>query len=129
MRARTLALGLCLWSACGAETERDEPHAHKPAPDVSESRQPLFCSRPGDDAVRDAFCTDAPPATRSLFDLQVRLNLRPATDQPEAQGTPGDAYYTLSSVTVLGHSTALSGHLVSSINPRAIVMSTETFLA
>ena len=120
--------------------------------------RPAFCARPGDDAVRDLFCADAPPDIRSLRDLQdlLELNQVPQVALPEpaydldaatldagyaaddggyaADGgdyaAEGDASYVESlddstivdTVIVLAHSTALSGHLVSPINPRAIVL-------
>jgi hypothetical protein len=74
---------------------------------------PAFCHRPGSDRVRDLFCAPQPPRIDSLRSLQAALDLVPPS-------VKGSSYGTLA--IFLGHSTALSGHLVSSINPRAIMI-------
>jgi hypothetical protein len=109
------------------------PDASRPdaAAASDNAARPAFCAHAGDDVVHDAFCKGPVPEIRSLRDLQLLLALRPEEDPPEPMPiTPGqvDPYYTLSAVVVLGHSTALSGHLVSTLNPRVIVMGAETFL-
>jgi hypothetical protein len=150
MLPRTVAL-LIVLSACG-EHRASQSSAMQDAagvgfgpdagqlPDASGSgaadgstaaARPAFCSHDGDDAVHDAFCKGPVPEIRGLRDLQLLLALRPEEDPPEPIPVgPGqlDPYYTLSAVAVLGHSTALSGHLVSTINPRVIVMGADTFL-
>lgn len=91
--------------------------------------RPAFCARPGDDAVRDAFCKGPLPSVRSLSALQALLDVMPV---PRAPGqTPEaaallDPLARISNVVALGHSTALSGHLISPINPRLIIIGTET---
>jgi hypothetical protein len=94
---------------------------------------PELCDRAGAgaDAVRDAFCADTPAAIssfeqlRALFDLQLQ--------DPDA-GVPGDVFAGLRGVdpalhvAVLGHSTALSGHRVSPINPRMIMFGSNVLL-
>ena len=75
-----------------------------------------LCDSEREDQVRAVFCGDAPPKLQSLQDLQDALSLRVDQDATGDFVTPGD------SVAVLGHSTALSGHGVSPINPRLIVM-------
>jgi hypothetical protein len=70
--------------------------------------RPGFCSRPGDDAVRDVFCNDSTPVT-SLEDLQDALAIPYRND--ELHGV----------ATFMGHSTSLSGRVVSPINPRVVM--------
>jgi hypothetical protein len=82
---------------------------------------PAFCSREGEDAVRDIFCKGASPDIRSLHDLETRLDV--------AFPLEGSSGATFSPVAILGHSTALSGKLVSPINPRVIIVRTNTLLA
>jgi len=96
--------------------------------------RPSFCDRPGQDAIREVFCEGEPKAIRSLSELQERIELLP-TPEPAvaADGTMAPAYPVevstlLNYVVALGHSTALSGHLVSPINPRAILLSRQTIL-
>ncbi len=82
---------------------------------------PALCSREGEDAVRDIFCKHGSPNIRSLRDLETRLDL--AFSQEGIVGT------YLSRVAILGHSTALSGELVSPLNPRVIIVGVNTLLA
>ena len=79
-----------------------------------------FCNR-GEDAVRDIFCKGRSPDIRSLRDLETHLDL--ALPLERSSGA------TFSPVAILGHSTALSGELVSPINPRVIIVSSNTLLA
>lgn len=74
------------------------------------------------DAVETLFCGDVPPRIASLHDLQEQLNLVPY----EPKDAPGpDANQPV----LLSHSTALSGRLVSPINPRAFVVGETTIMA
>jgi len=59
-----------------------------------------LCERPGNDDVRDLFCVLDAPAITSIAELSDALDLDLAN--------------------MLGHSSALSGRLVSQINPRVI---------
>jgi mono/diheme cytochrome c family protein len=145
-------------SAPSASALRDAQIALAADAKVVVQGRPGFCSRPGGDAIRELFCADVPPDIRSLRDLTVLLGLtqgpqtvasEPAYDldaaTPDAAygagsdasyGAGSDASYTQSlddstivdGVIVLGHSTALSGHLVSPINPRAIVLGRGTIM-
>ncbi|MEY4510368.1 MAG: hypothetical protein RLZZ450_2490 [Pseudomonadota bacterium] len=105
--------------------------------------RPGFCAQPGADAVRDVFCAEHLPAVTSLADLQQQLALDPFRasgstayyDRDDA-GVPirpvtqVDASVVLNlNVVMLGHSTALSGSLVTPINPRAILMGESTMMA
>jgi hypothetical protein len=110
----------------------DQPHAHAHAHanhDAGDAQHPHgrpgFCARAGDDAARDVFCAQPPAALNSLDDLLVALTLKPPTAAGETETIDRTPY----SVAALGHSTALSGRFVSPINPRVIVMGTESFLA
>jgi hypothetical protein len=123
----SVTLGCQAPSADGAvEPTRTADGPDRPTPAWTWQR-PSFCDRGDgeDDAVRDAFCVHDPPPIRSLMDLQRALALLPdATEDPIDH--PDHTVYT---VAALGHSTALSGALVSPINPRLIVMGPRTFLA
>lgn len=146
-----LGLLSCLLVACSsgsppglldAGSAQVEPDARPPAQetppsDAAPPRQssyvkPGFCERPADDAVRDIFCGEQDPGIDRLRTLQDRLgvnrSIRAADDA--GVGDAGDDYAgedvdptTVIDIAVfMGHSTALSGRLVSPINPRAIVL-------
>lgn len=113
-----------------------EPRARERGSIVStrEPARPELCARERDDAVRDVFCAATPPMVRSLEDLQQALDLDPnqAGDGYEsglAAMTGGTLSGSNHVVAVLGHSTALSGHLVSSINPRVIIFGRSSLMA
>ena len=94
--------------------------------------RPQFCQRRGDDHVRDVFCGDTRPAVTSLRVLQDLLRLNPvaAADlTAHSPEEPVDLFDTEPVAVLLAHSTALSGHMVSPINPRAIVIGREVMLA
>jgi hypothetical protein len=99
--------------------------------DVTRHGPPKFCERPGDDAVRDVFCVHTRPEITSLEDLMslVKANVASNPEDRDAGRGPATSLGTVRYVAVLGHSTALSGHVVSPINPRAIVMGKGTLLA
>lgn len=71
------------------------------------------CARPGDDLVRDLFCSPAPPQITSITELQTALGL----DPKELKGFTG--------LAIAAHSTSLSTRLVSAINPRLIFVRVE----
>jgi len=89
--------------------------------DSDQSTPPGFCERPaaGQDQVRDLFCASKRPEIRSLQELQVALSLVPATASTDSTNYP----------LLLGHSTALFGHFVSPLNPRAIVLGADVAIA
>lgn len=106
--------------------------ATSPSAAASGYGQPTLCSRPGADTVRDIFCASDAPSITSLSDLEVALGLHFDDVAPDAQGVVGFATYSgdvYRSAVFLTHSTALSGDLVSSINPRAILFDGRSFLA
>lgn len=95
--------------------------------------RPTFCARPGEDAVRDLFCGPTLPSITSLFALEQRLQVGPVL----LPGASTDGSYDASALdptslvdvaVFMGHSTALSGHLVSPINPRAIIIGPNAVL-
>lgn len=152
--ARCMALSLA--SALGACTEADEPrqraldasvmdaHTLEQPRDASVAPMtvaaPDFCARPGDDAVRHVFCSPTPPRIASLQDLLSALDfdLNRSVSTGYGDGTvvaARDDYERISGVrltlaaVLLGHSTALSGRVVSQINPRAILIGADTLIA
>lgn len=136
--ARACALGLYALSALAACTQGEDDRADASAQDTGAHdagapavlERPGFCDRPGDDEVRDAFCTEEPPAIRGLEDVLALFDLTPRAGEL----APEDPFAAVrhldpgQQIVVLGHSTALSGHLVSPINPRLILLSTRTTL-
>lgn len=67
----------------------------------------VLCERAGDDLMRDLFCSLRPPIG-SLADLQGALAIDPTSSDVDR------------SVSIAGHSTALSTRSVSAVNPRVI---------
>jgi len=121
-RWRPLAAILGALAACGADTDNI---ALDPIPSgVSKVERPALCERERADEVRDVFCGEAVPGIASLHDLQRLLQLTPDGVDQASLG-----YGPERPIAVLGHSTALSGHLVSPLNPRVIVIGEGTFLA
>src|SRR5262245_30688994 len=107
------ALLLC---ACAAD-EPQRPTQHDAGSGEQQKLLPALCERDRGDSVRDVFCADEPPTVRSLEDLQEVLHMRPgASHHLEAM------YGNFSFVTLLSHSTSLSGQRVSALNPRMIVI-------
>ena len=87
--------------------------------------RPALCERDRGDRVRDVFCADVPAEVTGLADLQRLLGTVPGEPrQPIAGMSQADAF-----VTLLAHSTALSGHRVTPINPRMIVIGDHAFMA
>jgi hypothetical protein len=145
-RRRRLAAALpwlCLLLGCGGESPSKAPGVRSagapsgsastaaPAPSPGNPLQPALCSRSGSDAVRDVFCVDVPPVIPGLSELEKLLGMDfAAADAGDGYTTGGYSGTGAPRVVLLGHSTALSGALVSPINPRAIVFSTTfVFLA
>jgi mono/diheme cytochrome c family protein len=135
-RASAVTLALCLSAACSSDSDAPQSATSDGGQRdadarTTESRQPAFCEREGEDAIRDVFCVDPQPVIRSLTDLQVLIGHKvtmsglPRPDDAYAQ----DGLAQAAAVAVLGHSTALSGHLVSPINPRVLATSSDTFTA
>ena len=131
----------------GTLLDAAQAKAGEAAPAQLGDQRPAFCARPGDDAVRDLFCGDAPPAITNLGQLQELLGIDlyrdinsgyndPPMDGGLTEKVPGkllvprDGGVLLNlNASLLGHSTALSGHMVSPINPRAVVIGEHTLLA
>ncbi len=129
-----VAMYACLMVACQADPdarEPDSPDAASPTaapPPSAPLTTPAFCARPAEDAVRDVFCGATPPAIRSLQDLRTALQIMPPLAADEVP-TPATLQSADGFVAVLSHSTALSGRLVTPINPRVIMMGTQTVMA
>jgi hypothetical protein len=82
--------------------------------------RPALCDRGGrSDAVIDLFCGEKPAHVGNLADLQLGLGFR----EPEVIGT------IYGGAVVIAHSTALSGDVVSELNPRAIITNGQQFVA
>lgn len=73
---------------------------------------PPLCERGGDDKVRDIFCHPDGQTVSGFVDLRQRF-----------QGDTNATAYVTTPAVALGLSTALSGRLVSPINPRLILLS------
>ena len=91
-----------------------------------------LCERPGRDKVKDLFCSGGGREIRSLLDLRLALGMR----LPEywdvsaaAQGAAQMPQSEIAGVVFTSLSTALSGRIVSSINPRVIVRAGSVLLA
>jgi hypothetical protein len=135
-----ILIGSCLWLGCQSEPSSDtrDPNSGRAADAGSDaaalpSGRPGFCARADDDAVRDVFCAGDPPDITSLRDLQSLLNLAPHSDDRDAPyvGAPltDNPYSALGPVAVMGHSTSLSGQLVSPLNPRVLILGSSTLMA
>jgi len=86
-----------------------------------DSTRPAFCERADadPDVVRELFCASERPEIRSLQELQAALSLVPGASSDTSTNYP----------LLLGHSTALFGHFVSPLNPRAIVLGDDVAMA
>lgn len=118
-------------AACGAPSSTENgtrryTELARAAPTPRDGVVP-FCLRPREDTVSDVFCQRSPPDIRGLADLQVTLALT-VQDMDAGQGYV-NPFGQETRLALLDHSTALSGHLVSPINPRIIVFNRSTFLA
>jgi hypothetical protein len=118
-----LLAGALLALGCGegeAESADAEPGAYGDWGDPLEylprgdAHTRAVCARPGDDAVRDVFCADAPAGITRLTDLQRALGI----DSAKIGGLTG--------LSVTGHSTALAARAVSTINPRVVALRLES---
>ncbi len=127
-----MLLLVCMGSACRAEPDSLDRGAGVDD-DESSSVTPGFCARDDEDAVRDVFCGDGPPQVRSLNELQELLGVHPHAPNPNAPyvGDPmkDNPFSAVGSVTVMGHSTSLPGHLVSPINPRILILGANNIMA
>jgi mono/diheme cytochrome c family protein len=120
-----IAIALCVSVAC-TSSDASELDA---GPDASEDAAlqhrelPALCTRPRNDAVRDVFCARVLAPIDRLSELLTALGLTPVEPPMSLLRGPGASF------VVLGHSTALSGRLVSPINPRVIFMDEHTVAA
>ncbi|HET8936887.1 MAG TPA: hypothetical protein VFN67_25765 [Polyangiales bacterium] len=113
------SLCLLLTAACAAEPAA-EPEAkdfkpHKPLEQLPRGEEQLsnLCARPGKDDVRDLFC-DGVPEVHSLYDLQSVLQMESDSVTSLREIKTGG----VTAIALAGHSTSLSKHTVSAINPR-----------
>jgi hypothetical protein len=82
---------------------------------------PMPCARKGrNDVVRDVFCSVAGRHVTSMAELQSALGF---------PSPAGEVVNARSGAVLLAYSTALSGELVSELNPRAIIASDGRFIA
>jgi hypothetical protein len=111
-------------SAEGATTDGGRPVYD------GDPRRPEFCKRSGEDRVRDLFCLGPLVPIDSLRTLlsALRFTVLPIEGPDAEELVASIEPSTLVSTGVfLGHSTALSGRLVSPLNPRAILLGEDTF--
>lgn len=87
------------------------------------SGMPSFCTRAEGDPVALLFCRPNPPTIDGLATLQRELDIVPQLAEVDEEGL-GRAI-----PVVVAHSTALSGQLVSPINPRLILIGLQTTFA
>ena len=119
MRALVICAALMV-CACANAREDDDPTpmratAREPFEQLPRGEEQLanLCARRGEDDVRDAFC-DQVPEIYSLYDLQRALGLDSASVTRLSQIKTGG----VTAISLVGHSTSLSKHNVSTINPR-----------
>ena len=110
------------------------PAAPAPAAPAKEDPSDVFAGLPTGDAQLDALCVRghqdpvserlcARPRIQGLADLQRAVGVAIA-DPSRGNGESGNASFAL-----LGHSTAISGRLVSAINPRAFLFTSPSSIA
>jgi hypothetical protein len=107
----------------GAPDPPDDEEEWTPPPDGADL--PAFCWRRGASVARDLFCNEALMPVRNLRELKDKLGM--GYWEPGTAPTPNSGLDIR--LVVLGHSTALSGRVVSPINPRALVLAPGTVLA
>jgi hypothetical protein len=90
--------------------------ADAPAPEGP----PAFCSNAIDDTIHDVFCGADPPVITSVADVEAQLHVITNPFATPIVGLPP---------VLLGHSTSLSGHLVSPINPRLMAVNDDSTVA
>jgi hypothetical protein len=119
--------------AAVVEDPADAAAAEAGAAAAFDPNKPAFCARAGDDAVRDIFCADNPVTIGSLEDFQNLFEVNPRGRDPnDPPDEFAEALYLSpinGDVAVIGHSTALPGHIISPINPRWIAMGSKIILA
>jgi cytochrome c556 len=143
---RRLSLALVwVWLAigCGNDSARVAPSVGRrvktptlQSPVVASAVSDALCAHPAVDVVHDLFCAEMPPSIHSLADVQAGLGIRFLSDADADAGMPSaddqPSVYQNSDyaqVVLLAHSTSLSAALVSSINPRALILTGNTALA
>ena len=113
-----------------AEPSTDAGRASKPPPHQG---APTLCQRSREDAVRDIFCGERAPEIRSLADLQNGLGFGELITPPDITAAELEELLRQETLTdglvALGHSTALAGHSVSPINPRALLLGQQAIMA
>jgi hypothetical protein len=126
MHAARTRLSIVLLSACAlAACESGGEQASDAAVAVSNVQRPALCERDAaKDPVRDVFCADEPPAIDSLEDVLKLFEV----DSREFDPLDPYAFDPTRKVAALGHSTALSGHVVSPLNPRVILIGESALL-
>jgi cytochrome c553 len=112
--------GLFLCLGCSTAADSGDPTLPDAATSSGAAR-PALCAREGrSDVVRDVFCSESGQQIASLAELQAALGV------PEPVGLRNE---NEAGAVFLAHSTALSGEVVSELNPRAIVMFRGLFVA
>jgi hypothetical protein len=110
---------LLLTAACAAEPaakpEAKDHKAHRPLDQLPRGDEQLsnLCARSAKDDVHDLFCDDV-PEVHSLYDLQRALQMESESVTQLREIKSGG----VTAIALSGHSTSLSKHTVSAINPR-----------
>jgi hypothetical protein len=124
------AVGISLFACAEASEPMPPTAAHEPEPKYARWPDPLtsmphgdsqtarVCERPGEDSVRDVFCSGAVPSFGSLSELQTALMV----DSASITGLADASHGRIAALSVSGHSTGLVARSVSAINPRVIAI-------
>jgi len=117
-----LALASALFvCACAGSAEDAQAATHaasrEPLAELPRGEEQLanLCARTAEDDVRDAFC-DRVPEIHSLYDLQRTLGM----DSESVTRLRAIRSGGVTAISLVGHSTSLSKHSVSAINPRLL---------
>jgi hypothetical protein len=128
------AAWLCALGACSAEPVAGDAGSTRDGggrddrAEVTRVPRPSLCDRPREDAVRDVFCAGSEARIGGLQALLDALGIDPTQNVLRTTELDPRPYYYVPAA-ILAHSTALSGHIVSPINPRVLLVGADTIAA